>query len=91
MTFSGKSRYDRIFQQVTHNVGGSEMNYINRFKNTKALSVSVGNSSSEYQLMRIFLDNFHYGGKYTAQISSQQAGLIRKKDLLTKNLYLLNM
>ena len=28
MTFSDKSRYDRIFQQVTHKVGGSAMNYI---------------------------------------------------------------
>ena len=37
MTFSGKSRYYWLFKQVTHNRGGSVMNYINKFKDTKAL------------------------------------------------------
>ena len=32
MTFSEKSRYDRIFQQVTRKRGEYEINYIKRFK-----------------------------------------------------------
>ena len=48
------------------------MNYIKRFQNAKAFSVSVGYSYSEDKLMHIFLDNFHRGGKYTAQIASHQ-------------------
>ena len=39
MTFSGKSRYGRTFQQVTHKGGESEINYIKRFQNAHALSV----------------------------------------------------
>ena len=61
MTFTDKSRYNRIFQQVTHKGGESEMNYIKIFQNAQALSVSVGNTYSEDQLMHIFLDNFHQG------------------------------
>ena len=49
------------------------MNYINIFQNSQALSVSVGNSYYEDQLMHISLDKFHQGGKYTAQIASHQA------------------
>ena len=63
MNFSDKSRYDRIFQQVTHKGGEYEINYIKRFQNAHALSVSVGNSYSEDQLMHTFMDNFHQGGK----------------------------
>ena len=37
MTFSGKSRYDRTFQQVTHKGGGSAMIYIKIFHNAHAL------------------------------------------------------
>ena len=37
MTFSDKSRYDRTFQQVTHKVRESAINYIQRFQNAKAL------------------------------------------------------
>ena len=44
MTFADKSRYDRTFQQVTHKGGESEINYIKRFQNAHALSLSVGNS-----------------------------------------------
>ena len=62
MTFSDKSRYDRTFQQVTHKGGGNSINYIKRFQNAHALSVSVGNSYSEDQLMHTFLDKFHQGG-----------------------------
>ena len=63
MTFADKSRYDRTLQQVTHIGGESAINYIKRFQNEHALSVSVGNSYSEDQLMHTFLDNFYQGGK----------------------------
>ena len=80
MTFADKSRYDRTFQQVTHKGGGSETNYIKRFQNAHDLSVSVVNSYSENQLMHTFLDNFHQGGKYSAQIASHQAKLRREEN-----------
>ena len=51
------------------------MNYIKRFQNIQDLSVSVGNTYSEYQLMHTFLDNFHQCGKYSALIASHQAEL----------------
>ena len=54
MTFADKSRYDRIFQQVTHKGGESAINYIKRFQNAQALSISVGNSYSEDQIMHTF-------------------------------------
>ena len=73
MTFADKSRYDRTFQQVTHKGGESSINYIKRFQNAHALSVSVGNSHSEDQLVHTFLYNFHQGGKYSAQIAIHQA------------------
>ena len=75
MTFADKSRYDRTFQQVTHKTGESDINYIKRFQNAKALSVSVGNSYSEDQIMHTFLDNFQKSGKYSAQLASHQAEL----------------
>ena len=80
MTFADKSRYDRTFQEVTHKGGESAINYIKRFKNAHALSVSVGNSYSEDQLMHTFLDNFNQGGKYSAQIASHQAELRREEN-----------
>ena len=79
MTFADKSRHDRTFQQVTHKGGESEINYIKWFQNAHALSVSVGNSYSEDQLMHTFLDNFHQGEKYSAQIASHQAELRREE------------
>ena len=79
MTFSDKSRYGRIFQQVTHKGGEYATNYIKRFQNAHALSVLVGNIYSEDQLMHIFQDNFHQGGKYSAQIASHQAELRREE------------
>ena len=79
MTIADKSRYDRTLQQVTHKGGESAINYIKRFQNAHALSVSVGNSYSEDQLIHIFLDNFHQGGKYSAQITSHQAELRREE------------
>ena len=79
MTFADKSRCGRTFQQVTHKGGESEINYIKKFQNAHALSVSVGNSYSEDQLMHTFLDNFRQGGKYSDQIASQQAELRREE------------
>ena len=60
MTFSEKNSYDIIFQKVTHKGGETEMNYIKIFQNTQVLSVSLGNSYSEDQLMHIFLDKFYH-------------------------------
>ena len=39
------------------------------------MSVSVGNSYSEDQIMHTFLDNFQQSGKYSAQLASHQAEL----------------
>ena len=66
MTFSDKSMYDMFFQQVTHKDGGSAMNSIKIFQNAQDFSFSVGSTYSEDQLMYIFLDKFHQGGKYSA-------------------------
>ena len=79
MTFSDESRYDRTFQQVTHKGGESTISYIKRFQDAHALSILVGNSYSEDQLMHTFLDNFHQGGKYSAQIASHQEELRREE------------
>ena len=70
MTFADKSRHDRTFQQVTHKGGKLDINYIKRFHNAQELTVSVGNSYSEDQIMHTFLDNFHQSGKYSAQLAS---------------------
>ena len=80
MIFADKSIYDSTFQKVTHKGGGSAINYIKRFQNSKALSVSVGNSYSEDQIMHTFLDNFHQSGKYSAQLAIQQAELRRDEN-----------
>ena len=56
MNFADKNRYDIIFQQITHKGEESEMNYIKIFQITQDLSVSVGNTYSEYQMMHTFLD-----------------------------------
>ena len=69
ITFADKSRHDRTFQLVTHKGGESTINYIKRFQNAQALSVSVGNSYYEDQIMHTFLDNFHQSGKYSAQLA----------------------
>ena len=84
MKFAYKSRYDRTFQQVTHKGGESVINYIKRFQYSHALSVSVGNSYSEDQLMHTFLDNFHQGEKYSAQIASHQEELRREEKFTDK-------
>ena len=79
MNFADKIRYGRTFQQFAHKGGESAINYILWFQNEHALSVSVGNSYSEDQLMHTFMDNFHQGGKYSYQIASHQAELIREE------------
>ena len=63
MNFADKNIYKRTFQQVTHKGGEYAINYIKIFQNAHALSVSVGNSYSEDQLMHTFLDNFYQDGK----------------------------
>ena len=45
MNFSDKIRYDRTFHKVTHKGGESAINYIKRFQNAQALSVSVGKTA----------------------------------------------
>ena len=62
LTFADKSRYDRNFEQVTHKGGEFAINYIKRFQNARALSVSVGNRYSEDQHMHTFLDKLYQGG-----------------------------
>ena len=69
---------------MTHRGGESAIKYIKRFQNAHALSVSVGNSYSEYQLMHTFLDNFHQGGKYSAQIAIHQTELRREETFTDK-------
>ena len=54
------------------------MNFIKRFQNAHDLSVSVVNSYSEDHLMHTFMDDFHQGGRYSAQIASHQAELRRE-------------
>ena len=73
------------FQQATHKGGEYAISYIKRFQNANTLSVSLGNSYSEDQLIHTFLDNFEEGGKYSAQVASHQAELIREKKLQIKN------
>ena len=72
MTSADKIRYNRMFQQLVHKVGESEINCIKIFQNAKALEISVLNSYTEYQLMHTFLENFHKGGKYYDHISRHQ-------------------
>ena len=81
MTFADKSRHDRIFKKVTHKGEESAMNYIRIFQNAEALSVSLGNYYLEDQIMHTFMDNFHQGGKYSAQLSSHQAELRREEKI----------
>ena len=84
MTFANKSRYNRTFQQVTHEQGESEINHIKRFHIARALSVLVGNSYSEDQLMHTFLDNLQHGIKYPAQIASHHLDLRREETFTDK-------
>ena len=61
------------------NGGESAINDIKWFQNAQALSVSVGNSYAEDQIIHTFLDNFHQSGKYSAQLASHQAELRREE------------
>ena len=81
MTFSEKSIYERTYQQVTHKAGKSAMNYIKIFQIAHVLSISVGNSYSEDQMMYTFLDNFHQGGKCSVQIASHKVELRREEKI----------
>ena len=63
------------------------MNYIKILQNAQTLSVSVGNSYSENQLMHTFLDNFHQGGRYSTQIASHQAELSREETITDQKFY----
>ena len=63
------------------------MSYIKIFQNAQDLSVSVGNSYSENQLMHTFLDNFHQGGRYSTQIASHQAELSREETITDQKFY----
>ena len=54
------------------------MSFIKIIQNAHSLSISVGNSYSEDQLIHILLDNFHQGGKYGAQIASHTEELRRE-------------
>ena len=74
-----------ISNQVTHKGGESAINYIKRFQNAQALSVSLGKSYSEDQNMHTFLDNFQQSGKYSAQLASHLAELIREEKYRIKN------
>ena len=58
---------------MTHKVEESALNSIKKLMDAHYLSVLVRDSYSEDKLMHTFLDNFHHGGKYSAQIASQQA------------------
>ena len=65
------------------------MNYIKIINNAHTLSVSVGNTYSEDQLTHIFLDNFHQGEKYSAQIANYKEELTRKGEFIDqKYLYI---
>ena len=59
--------------------GNSAINYIKRFQNAQALSVSVENSYPEDQIMHPFLDNFYQSRKYSAQFASHQAEMRREE------------
>ena len=47
MTFARKSRYERIFQQITRKEGESSINWIKILQIEQRLSVSVGSYNSE--------------------------------------------
>ena len=64
------------------------MNCIKIFQNAQDLSVYVGNTYSEDQLMHTFLDNFRQGGKCSSQIANHQADLRREGKVTDKNLYI---
>ena len=52
-----------LFNRSNINEGNLQLHYIIIFQNAHAISISVGNSYSEDQLMHTFMDNFHQGEK----------------------------
>ena len=56
------------------------MNYIKRYQNAQDLSVWVGNTYSEDELMHTFLDIFHQDEKCSAQITNHQEELKREEE-----------
>ena len=64
---------------LTHKGGELAINYIKRFQNAQALSVSVGNSYSEDQIMHTYLDNFLQSGKYSTWLASHKVELRREE------------
>ena len=78
--------YNRVFRQVVQKEGESEIKYIKRFQNTKALEISVGNSYTEYQLMHTLLENLQQVGKYSAQIEIYQAQMRREEKFIDQKL-----
>ena len=91
MTVDHKIRYDRIFQQVIHKGGELEINYTNKVQNAQVLSLSVGNSYSEDQLMHVFLDNFHQGINIMHKQIATRQSQEERKILLNKNIYIFHL
>ena len=83
MNLSDQSKYDGMFQSVMHK-GGSVINYIKQFQNSKALVILLENSYSEDQLMHTFLDDLHKGEKQSAQIVSHQEELRKEETFVDK-------
>ena len=73
MTFSNQIVFNIMFQQVVHKGGESDINYIKRFWNVKALEISLVNSYTEDQLMHTLFKNFQQGEKNSSQIARTQA------------------
>ena len=67
------------------------MNYIKRLHHAQALLFSVGTSYYEYQLMHTLFDNFHQGGKYTAQIANHQEELKIEENITDQKLYIFHL
>ena len=87
-TFYDQSIYNRLFPQVAHKGGESEINYIKRVHNAKALEISVGNSYSEDQMMFTLLENSQKRGKYSSKIASHQEKLSIEEKFIDQHHYL---
>ena len=88
ITFSETIRYNRMFQKVVHKVVESAINYIKRSYIANTLVISVGNSYTQDQLMRTFLEIFQQGEKYDSCIASHQTELRREERFIDQNNYL---
>ena len=56
------------------------------FQNDEAFSISVVNIYTEDHLTHTFSENFHQGVKYSSQIESHQAELIKDKIIDQKSI-----